>query len=153
MHKFRDGNTGFLKTQNFNGQKNLPFDTAQCRNRNDCKAVFVAGDSRVNLFLGLTSFHLLLTKEHNRLASLLQRINPHWSGDRLFQEARKIVGAQVQAITYREYLPKVLGSAFASTVGQYRGYNPNVDATIVNEFTAGAHRFGHGFIQVSLTII
>ncbi|CAD5212414.1 unnamed protein product [Bursaphelenchus okinawaensis] len=147
MHKFRDGNTGFLKTQNFNGQKTLPFDTAQCRNRNDCKAVFVAGDSRVNLFLGLTSFHLLLTKEHNRLAAMLQRINPHWSGDRLFQEARKIVGAEVQAIVYREYLPKVLGSAFASTVGQYRGYNPNIDSTIVNEFTAGAHRFGHGFIQ------
>ncbi|NJR44075.1 hypothetical protein HC761_01040 [bacterium] len=36
-----------------------------------------------------------------------------------------MIGAQVQAIVYREYLPKILGSAFATTIGQYRGYNPN----------------------------
>jgi peroxidase len=147
MHKFRDGNTGFLKLENFNGMRVLPFDRTKCRNPADCTATFVAGDSRVNLFLGLTSYHLLFTREHNRVASVLQRLNPHWNGDRLFQEARKIVGAQIQAICYREYLPKVLGSAFASTVGIYRGYDPSVDSTIANEFTAGAYRFGHGMIQ------
>lgn len=147
VHKFREGNSGFLKIQNFNGMRLLPFDTSTCQNSGNCKAIFVAGDSRVNLFLGLTSFHVLLTREHNRIAGRLQRLNPHWNGDRLFQEARKIVGAQVQAIVYREYLPKVLGSAFATTVGQYRGYNPNVDSTVANEFVSGAHRFGHGMIQ------
>ncbi|KAI6206540.1 Peroxidase mlt-7 [Aphelenchoides besseyi] len=135
LHKFREGNSGFLKLQNFNGMRLLPFDTSTCRNAGNCKAIFVAGDSRVNLFLGLT------------IAGRLQRLNPHWNGDRLFQETRKIVGAQVQAIVYREYLPKILGSAFATTLGQYRGYNPNIDATIANEFVSGAHRFGHGMIQ------
>ncbi|CAK5035046.1 unnamed protein product [Meloidogyne enterolobii] len=136
LHKFREGSTGFLKLNNFNGMRLLPFDSSKCRNSGDCSATFIAGDSRVNLFLGLTSFHLLLTREHNRIASRLQRLNPHWNGDRLFQETRKIVGAEIQAICYREYLPKVLGSSFAST-----------DSTVANEFTSGAYRFGHGMIQ------
>ncbi|NJR44076.1 hypothetical protein HC761_01045 [bacterium] len=37
-----------------------------CQSPSNCKAIFIAGDSRVNLFLGLTSFHVLLTREHNR---------------------------------------------------------------------------------------
>ncbi|KAI1731361.1 heme peroxidase domain-containing protein [Ditylenchus destructor] len=147
LPKFREGRTGLLKMQNFNGMRLLPFDQTKCRGPGSCTATFVAGDSRVNLFVGLSSYHLLFTREHNRIANRLQRLNPHWSGDRLFQEARKIVGAQIQAICYREYLPKVLGSLFASTVGNYRGYDPNIDSTIANEFTAGAYRFGHGMIQ------
>jgi peroxidase len=147
MPKFREGRSGFLKIKMFNGHRVLPFDQTKCKNSEQCTATFVAGDSRVNLFLGLTTFHLLFTREHNRLVARLQRLNPHWNGDRLFQEARKIVGGQIQAICFREYLPKILGSAFATTVGTYRGYNPTVDSTIANEFTSGAFRFGHGMIQ------
>ncbi|MFH4973324.1 hypothetical protein AB6A40_000033 [Gnathostoma spinigerum] len=145
--KTREGNTGFLKIQKFNGIKTLPFDTSKCRSRENCSVVFLAGDSRVNLFMGLTSFHLLLTLEHNRIATALHKMNPKWNGERLYHEARKIVGGEIHAVTYREYLPKILGSAFAGTVGEYHGYDPHVDATIVNEFNAGGFRFGHGMIQ------
>lgn len=74
-------------------------------------------------------------------------MNPSWSGDRLFQEARKVVGAQIQHILYHEFLPKILGSTMDKILGPYKGYNPNEDSTISNVFTTSAYRFGHGMIM------
>ncbi|CAI2343224.1 unnamed protein product [Caenorhabditis sp. 36 PRJEB53466] len=145
--KFRDGGSGFLKLPMFNGNSFLPFDQSKCRNRAQCSVIFTAGDSRVNLFVGLSAWHTIFTKEHNRLVTAFQRLNPHWDGERLYQEARKVIGAQVQAIVYREWLPKVLGASFATVVGDYRGYDSDVDSTVANEFTSAAFRFGHGMIQ------
>ncbi|RCN34312.1 heme peroxidase [Ancylostoma caninum] len=125
----------------------LPFDQSKCKNKKSCTVIFTAGDSRVNLFVGLSAWHTIFTKEHNRIVSAMIRMNPHWDGERLYHEARKIVGAEVQAIVYREWLPKILGAAFSSVVGDYRGYDPSIDATVANEFTSAAFRFGHGMIQ------
>lgn len=75
-------------------------------------------------------------------------MNERWSGDRVFQEARKIVGAEIQHVLYKEYLPKMLGVSLEKVVGPYKGYNSSVDATIANEFTTSAFRFGHGMIEV-----
>lgn len=57
----------------------------------------------------LTLLHTLLLREHNLLCRQLSALNPHWSDERLFQEARRIVIAQVQHITYTQYLPVILG--------------------------------------------
>ena len=40
--------------------------------------------------------HTLWFREHNRLVGGLKELNPHWDGDKLYEEARKIVGAQMQ---------------------------------------------------------
>lgn len=53
--------------------------------------------------------HTLWLREHNRIATKFLEINPHWDGETIYQETRKIVGAMLQVITFEHWLPKVLG--------------------------------------------
>ncbi|XP_070556078.1 peroxidasin homolog isoform X2 [Ptychodera flava] len=108
---------------------------------------FLAGDGRANEQIGLTSIHTLFLREHNRISDRLSQINPHWDDTTLYQEARKIMGAQLQHIIYDHYLPKVLGPEGMSQLGTYQGYNPSADASIANVFATAAFRFGHGTVR------
>jgi peroxidase len=67
------------------------------------------GDGRVNEFAGIVTQHLIWVREHNRIEEQLWHLNPHWSGERLFQETRKIIIAIWQYVIYKEYLPVILG--------------------------------------------
>lgn len=54
---------------------------------------FLAGDGRASEAPALAALHTLWLREHNRLAAALKALNPHWSADTAYQEARKVVGA------------------------------------------------------------
>ena len=84
---------------------------------------------------------------NNRLAEELRSINPHWDGDRLYQEARKVVWASMQHITYEHWLPLILGKDGIKKLGQYTGYKPDVEPTVSNVFATSALRFGHTLIN------
>ncbi len=88
-----------------------------------------------------------MLRQHNLIADNLKKLNPHWVGEQIFQEARKIVGAQMQIITYEHWLPHILGPIGMKKLGRYKGYNPKIDPTVSNEFATAAFRFGHALIQ------
>ncbi|XP_019468810.1 peroxidasin homolog isoform X2 [Meleagris gallopavo] len=102
------------------GKPLLPFATGpptECmRDENESPIpCFLAGDQRSNEQLGLTSIHTLWFREHNRIATELLKLNPHWDGDTIYHETRKIVGAEMQHITFSHWLPKIFGEVWSHT--------------------------------------
>ena len=88
---------------------------------------------------GLASLHTVMVREHNRLASLLETVNPHWDEETLYQEARKMVGAEIQHITYNEFIPAILGEVLTETFqlkskgnGYHMDYNDELPTTTLN---------------------
>jgi peroxidase len=123
----------------------LPFNTNGLPNGGGVDpSLFLAGDVRVNEQVGLIAMHTLFMREHNRLAGLIAAADPGASGDEIYERARRIVGAQMQVITYNEFLPVLLGR---NALKRYRGYDPGVDARIANAFAAAAYRFGHSALS------
>jgi len=83
-------------------------------------------------------------REHNRLARQIAIENPQLNGETIYQRARKLVGAEMQIITYREYLPKLLGNG---ALEPYEEYDDGVDASISNIFATAAYRYGHSALS------
>ncbi|MEQ8541834.1 MAG: peroxidase family protein [Coleofasciculus sp. D1-CHI-01] len=153
----RSGEGGKLKTSTGNL---LPFNTANLENANpfgvDADDLFIAGDVRSNEQIGLTAVHTLFVREHNRLADEIAA-DPNTAekaadaglsvDDYIYQTTRRIVGAQIQAITYNEFLPLLLGEG---AIDPYSGYDDTVNPSISNEFSTAAYRVGHTMLSSEL---
>lgn len=135
------------------------------------ETLYLAGDARANEQIGLTASHVLFVREHNRLAAeISERLDAgevalviqyqsfkegylsHHPGtsevvvkdEYLYQAARKVVGAQIQIITYKEFLPLLIGETLLE---DYSGYKPSVNPAISNEFANAAYRLGHTLLN------
>lgn len=96
------------------------------------KACFLSGSTWTNLLPTNAAFHTLWMRQHNAgkiciflpnflVARELQQRNKYWDDERLYQgedsrptikiflESRRIIIAQIQHITYSEFLPILLG--------------------------------------------
>ena len=137
--------TGRLKV----GEGNLlPFNTAGLPNAPPGPTFYLAGDVRVNEQIGLTAIHTLFVREHNHWAAEYQRANPGVDDEETYQFARMIVSAEIQAITFREFLPVLIGNAMPA----YRGYDATVNATVSNEFATAAYRLGHTLLSPQILL-
>ena len=132
----------------------LPYNTGGLANQNQgptpASQLFLAGDIRANENLMLTSLQTVFMREHNRLVDRIAVTQPGLNAEQQFQLARKIVGAEIQAVTYKEFLPALLGPN-APTAQAYT-YLPNVDGSVTNSFAHAAFRFGHSTLNNSLLL-
>ncbi|XKL60530.1 hypothetical protein PGB90_007587 [Kerria lacca] len=115
---------------------------------------YYAGDVRINSQPQLSVLHTVFVREHNRISDHLARINSHWDDERLFKESKKIVVAEIQHITYMQWLPRILGKKYIKILG-LNGlqnslddtYNENTDPTISNAFATGGLPFINSMID------
>ena len=121
--------------------------------------------------------HTLWMREHNRIARQLAAFNPTWNAETVFQETKRIVTAELQHITYNEYLPAILGKClqvvcifqelqeishlsapqymdqyelrplFSDYYNEFYDFNPPSSGPISNEMAAAAFRMGHTMVK------
>ncbi|XP_066977827.1 peroxidase-like [Macrobrachium rosenbergii] len=151
-HLTKEGFELLSLSKNMNDGCNVPKNAAKG------KFCFKAGDGRVNEILTLTFFQVLWAREHNRVAKILKDLRPGAKDEELYQESRRIIIAQLQHITFNEFLPSVIPFSILAAQGmlpktgrtQTTLYNPTADATIINSFSTAAYRFGHSEIRDSI---
>ena len=90
--------------------------------------------------------HTLFLREHNYQASFCQsgRGTVQERDDEIFECARRMVIAELQKITFYDFLPILLGTEMP---GAYQRYNPGIYPDITNEFATASYRFGHSALS------
>nr|CAD7200942.1 unnamed protein product [Timema douglasi] len=155
----RTSTGGRLRVFHDFGRDLLPLtqDKETCITSEQGSACFLAGDSRVDQTVTLVAVHTLFMREHNRLAEELALLNTHWSDETLFEETRAIVIAELQHIFYTEWLPLLIGEHalddFDLRDSDVRSvYEPTINPSTTNEFSAAAYRYGHSTVEGKLRI-
>ena len=143
---------GLLKTSAGNL---MPLNSSGLTNANDAhifadNELFLAGDVRANEIVELSAIHVIFVREHNKLAAAIAAANPGFTDEQVFQNARRIVVGELQVITYKEFLPALLGP---QALRPYEGYKPHVNPGIATEFSTAAYRIGHTLINDDVELL
>ena len=128
----------------------LPFNVNGLPNLGEGSDLFLGGDIRVNENVVLTSMHTLFVREHNRIARRIVHFYPEASDEQVFQLARRLVTAEIQMVTYEEFLPALLGPQAPSPLSG--SYDPRINPTLANEFSGALFRIGHTLLSSKLVL-
>lgn len=125
------GERGRLKSQQINGEEYAPFllDAAGAvkpefacldeplglSNKPDPelrKHLFAFGGDRANAAPQVSMMNTLFLREHNRLAAEIERANPDWDDERVFQTTRNAVIVIFLRIVIEDYINHITPSSF-----------------------------------------
>lgn len=139
MNNLRSFVAGYLKTSTANFMPEAENISSLPCDPTTPGICFEAGDTRANVIPSLTSYHTIFVREHNRIAAYLGTIHPDWTDEKIYQETRKIVAAEIQHITFNEMLPSILDTNQVANYNLYGtyAYNPSIDASIIQDFSIG----------------
>ncbi|KAM0726439.1 Peroxidase [Formica fusca] len=148
---------GHLRVNVRNNHEYLPRGDAELASQcgENC---YNSGDDRVNIEPQLAVIHTIWLREHNRIADELAKLNPDWWDEILYQEARRFVIAEIQHVTYKEWLPILLGRRYIRAAGlivgnsHSRNYNSNDEPSVSNEAATAALRFLNSLMQGKLNL-
>jgi peroxidase len=115
--------------------------------------MFAAGDIRANENPLLTSLQTVFAREHNRLVDVIAAQQPLTTEEERFQLARKLVGAEMQIITYREFLPALVGHGASTPRAEAYAYTSSLNASVTNAFAHAAYRFGHSAVSSTMNLV
>ena len=138
--------TGHLKTSagnlmmfNVNGLPNQP----PADRGLDPGLFFLGGDERSNENLALSAMQTLFVREHNFWADSIKAGDPTLDDEGIYQRARAFVVAEIESITYRDFIPILLGP---NALTPYTGYKSTVDPRVSIAFSTAGFRVGHTFL-------
>ncbi len=115
--------------------------------------MYLAGDIRANENPLLTSLQTIFAREHNRLVDAIAVADPQLDDEGRFQLARQLVGAEIQAITYNEFLPALIGDGPSTPRAADHDYRTNLTAAVTNAFAHAAFRLGHSQVSSNLQVL
>ncbi|XP_069509195.1 lactoperoxidase-like isoform X2 [Ambystoma mexicanum] len=113
---------------------------------------YITGDRRGSQNMGLLVMNTIFLRLHNWLTTKLNELNPHWDGEKLYEEARRTVGALHQIFSYRDYLSLLLGDNLKTELPLYDSYDQKMKPDIANVFTS-AFRIPHTTVPPNLILL
>lgn len=115
---------------------------------------FKTGDGiRGNQHPSLTALQTIMIRRHNQHTDGLASVNPHWSDETLFWEARRLLTAEYNHISFGEYFPTLFDPEILSYFNLnplksgYSQYEPETDFSTISEWATAAGRFGHSQVN------